>query len=338
MEYYCPHRNEYYFNRHRDSFESILFFYQSSGKLCRPNNIDLNVFTEECEFWQLPLWAIKYMKIKERGVLQDYVHEILHPTVKEALSFRKRMWNFLVHWDSSIYARSFAFLYMFIVFLSILTICLKSVDSLHSHGHSKYNPLDVTEFVLNTIFCLEFIARFLVSPIKSRFFKSFIVWIDVIALLPYFVNIMNHHVRDESFIRSFQLFRVCRLFRIAKTSQGFQITAIILKDSWEDIQLFVTCLSIYVIFGATIIYHLEHATFATQFTSIPQSMWWGIQTCVTLGYGDVIPRTFFGKLFSTVFMFAVIPTLSIPIMSVIIKFTKYFAFSRAMRDEAASAN
>nr|1T1D_A Chain A, PROTEIN (POTASSIUM CHANNEL KV1.1) [Aplysia californica] len=51
--YYDPLRNEYFFDRNRPSFDAILYFYQSGGRLRRPVNVPLDVFSEEIKFYEL---------------------------------------------------------------------------------------------------------------------------------------------------------------------------------------------------------------------------------------------------------------------------------------------
>ena len=45
--------NEYFFERHRSSFEAILYFYQSDGRLSRPESIPAEIFLEEIKFFDL---------------------------------------------------------------------------------------------------------------------------------------------------------------------------------------------------------------------------------------------------------------------------------------------
>jgi len=45
-------RNEYFFDRNRPSFDAILYYYQSGGRLRRPVNVPLDVFTEEVRFYE----------------------------------------------------------------------------------------------------------------------------------------------------------------------------------------------------------------------------------------------------------------------------------------------
>ena len=52
-EYFDYMNNEYFFERHRSSFEAILYFYQSGGRLTRPENIPAEIFLEEIKFFDL---------------------------------------------------------------------------------------------------------------------------------------------------------------------------------------------------------------------------------------------------------------------------------------------
>jgi hypothetical protein len=53
--------NEYFFERHRSSFEAILYFYQSGGRLTRPEHISAEIFLEEIKFFDLGM-LLKYEK------------------------------------------------------------------------------------------------------------------------------------------------------------------------------------------------------------------------------------------------------------------------------------
>lgn len=53
-QYFDFTNNEYFFERHRQSFESILYYYQSDGRyLIRPLNVSTEVFFDELVFFQL---------------------------------------------------------------------------------------------------------------------------------------------------------------------------------------------------------------------------------------------------------------------------------------------
>jgi hypothetical protein len=51
--YFDPLRNEYYFDRNRTSFDAIFYYYQSNGRLRRPLNVSIDVFSEEIKFFEL---------------------------------------------------------------------------------------------------------------------------------------------------------------------------------------------------------------------------------------------------------------------------------------------
>lgn len=51
--YFDYMNNEYFFERHRSSFEAILYYYQSGGRLTRPESISHEIFLEEIKFFDL---------------------------------------------------------------------------------------------------------------------------------------------------------------------------------------------------------------------------------------------------------------------------------------------
>jgi voltage-gated potassium channel len=47
---------------------------------------------------------------------------------------------------------------------------------------------------------------------------------------------------------------------------------------------------------STVVYYTEYEAQPDKFSSIPATMWWGIVTLTTVGYGDISPITPLGKL------------------------------------------
>ena len=53
IKYFIPKKNAYFINRCRQSFEAVLYFYQTGGILTRPVSVPMHVFEKEVEFYQL---------------------------------------------------------------------------------------------------------------------------------------------------------------------------------------------------------------------------------------------------------------------------------------------
>jgi hypothetical protein len=63
--FYDKNREEYFFDRHRLCFEAILYYYQSRGRLRRPENVPLDTFLEEITFFDLGLDALLQVRKDE---------------------------------------------------------------------------------------------------------------------------------------------------------------------------------------------------------------------------------------------------------------------------------
>ena len=75
--YYCCRTNQYFFDRNRLCFESILYFYQSNGTLNCPTGISIDLFEQECYFFQLPKTLIDAMKRRE-GIQENNIQLLLY--------------------------------------------------------------------------------------------------------------------------------------------------------------------------------------------------------------------------------------------------------------------
>ena len=69
--YYDPVRDEYFFDRNRSSFDAILHYYQSSGRLRRPLTVPLDVFTDEIRFYELGEDVIEKYLVEEGFVKEE---------------------------------------------------------------------------------------------------------------------------------------------------------------------------------------------------------------------------------------------------------------------------
>jgi hypothetical protein len=65
QRYFDSINNEYYFDRHQQSFEAIFLYYQSNGRyLSRPANVPPEIFFDEIIFYQLGMSQVfrKFLK------------------------------------------------------------------------------------------------------------------------------------------------------------------------------------------------------------------------------------------------------------------------------------
>ena len=68
--YFDPLRNEYFFDRNRPSFDAILYYYQSGGRLRRPVNVTLDIFSEEIRFYELGEEAMEKFR-EDEGFIKE---------------------------------------------------------------------------------------------------------------------------------------------------------------------------------------------------------------------------------------------------------------------------
>jgi len=85
-----------------------------------------------------------------------------------------------------------------------------------------------------------------------------------------------------------------------------------LASSRAKISVFLFGVLSLVAIEGTLMYLLEGNEPNTQFTSIPESMYWGIVTVTTVGYGNIVPVTVLGKMLASIMMMTGFAIIAVP--------------------------
>jgi len=188
---------------------------------------------------------------------------------------------------------------MSLILLSVILSCLETVDYFKNHEERKLVLL-ILEGCCVFYFSIELTIRFAFCPDKRHFLKGILNWIDLMAILPFFIQIIIQRLLKTDnqvafFIQGIRVIRVFRIIKLSKHSVGLQILGHTLKASFRELFLLIFFLIIGVVIFSSLVYYCEHQDPGTKFVSIPATFWWAVITMTTVGYGDMVPMTTLGK-------------------------------------------
>lgn len=153
-----------------------------------------------------------------------------------------------------------------------------------------------------TVFFIYFQVRFITSPKKCDFIKSYVNIIDYIATLSFYFDLLLQnfasHVENADILEFFSIIRIMRLFKLTRHSSGLKILIQTFRASAKELTLLVFFLVLGIVIFASLVYYAERMqpNPHNDFNSIPLGLWWALVTMTTVGYGDMAPKTYIGKL------------------------------------------
>ena len=150
-------------------------------------------------------------------------------------------------------------------------------------------------------FTVDYLARFISSPRKLNFIISFMQLVDLLAILPDYVELFVHSIDPElekdvdavDYISIIRVARVLRIFRLIRHVPGLWILVYTLRASLSELMLLVWFLVLGILLFASLIFFVDDKE---KFTNIPEGFWWALITMTTVGYGDMYPTTLAGKI------------------------------------------
>ena len=312
--YYVKELNQYVFQRNLRAFDFILFFYQSNGKLHRPEDLPMKIFKEEAEFFQLDKNIIRQMLEKE-GYIEDK-KKILPANV-----LQRKIWELFEHPDTSKAAQVVA---IFSVTTIMISVLIGIVEPFPSAERESWFILD---FVLYCWFTFEFFLRLTACPNKCSFLKSTSNIIDFVAIFQFFLVFVTSNIKNRflsSFINFLRLFRIFRMFRLFRYFRSFRIVAHCAIITLQEVGFLVVCLFVVVVFISSLLYFAEVNDNESLFSSVPATFWYSIQTMTTVGYGDIVPITPEGKLIAAFASIFGVLAMSLPVLTFVNNFNNIY--------------
>eukprot|EP00756_Hemistasia_phaeocysticola_P001341 Hpha_TRINITY_DN10950_c0_g1::TRINITY_DN10950_c0_g1_i1::g.26967::m.26967/K04885/KCNB1; potassium voltage-gated channel Shab-related subfamily B member 1 len=245
-----------------------------------------------------------------------------------------------------------------LILLSIVNMFVESMPAYQNHDGSSGN---LATFVVESIciftFSIELLTRVLTTPSHCDLWRSAFHWVDVLAVLPYYL-VLTGALSETSgaqslvvlrVIRMVRLVRILRVLKLGRNSQGIQVMVVALKRSHLALTWMLMLVAMAMTLFAALIFYMERDNtefdfngticiledkelcknrwvrsrnaplddrglpLNQSFQSIPDAMWWVLVTLCTVGYGDAVPRTAFGKVTASLCMIAGILVMAYPV-------------------------
>jgi len=144
---------------------------------------------------------------------------------------------------------------------------------------------------------------------RWRFLRSPAALIDLLAILPFFLEVLLHHLVDLRFLR---VFRLMRLLKLTRYTGATKTLGIVLKREWPVLMASAFIMLLLVVLTASLGYLFEHEAQPDKFENIPQSIYWAVVTLASVGYGDISPVTPAGRSMTIVLALLGIGIFAIP--------------------------
>ena len=173
-----------------------------------------------------------------------------------------------------------------------------------SHISERYAlPLKWFEVFSVVIFTIEYILRVWSCTANTRFHDSikgrirFILLpaslIDLLSILPFYLPMLLPF--DLRFIRILRLLRLVRLLKLSRYSDAISTIGRVFYQKRAELAMTLFSGSILLVMASSVVYYAENFAQPDKFSSIPETLWWGVVTLTTVGYGDISPVTPLGK-------------------------------------------
>ena len=152
------------------------------------------------------------------------------------------------------------------------------------------------DLIVSLVFALEYALRVLsctadpnyARPIVGRikYMSTPLMLIDLFAISPFFILGMG----------PLRILRIFRIFMLMRYTNAIQLMNMVVSEKKKELAVCAAFILMLWIWSSFMIFRVEHIAQPDVFRNMLDALWWSATTFTTLGYGDIYPVTFFGRI------------------------------------------
>jgi voltage-gated potassium channel len=208
------------------------------------------------------------------------------------------------------------YLQLGVIIAAVSVLVVGTVPSIEARWGWALRAFDV---VVGVLFLLEYAARLWTAPVdrryrdgwrgRLRYARSPLALLDLVAVIALLVPHLPIDLRQARLARLFALLRIGKLGRFGRS---VSMAMHMIRSRRDDLLVAFAGLAFVLLIGSTLMYFVEHEAQPDKFSSIPETLWWGVVTLTTVGYGDVYPVTVLGRILGGLFAVLGIASFALP--------------------------
>ena len=149
-----------------------------------------------------------------------------------------------------------------------------------------------------------------------KFIWTPLALVDLIAISPVLVALFPRGIQKmmkPDVFMVLRVFRIARLLRYAKRYEKVRANILaVLKEQRRELKVSLIAIGALMMVSSLLMYTAEHAKQPDDFKNAFSGLWWAVSTITTVGYGDLAPKTLFGRFCGIIIALAGVAAFAVP--------------------------
>lgn len=160
--------------------------------------------------------------------------------------------------------------------------------------------------------------------------------IDLLSFLPYYLPFF--FPGGAVAFRMFRIVRILRLFRLNAYYDSLNVITSIIKSKGQQLLSSMFIIFVLMLASSLCMYSVEHDAQPDVFENAFSGIWWAASALLTVGYGDIYPVTYAGRILGTIIAFLGVGVVAVPTGIISAGFVEQYTMLKHTNDSTEDAD